>query len=60
MKIELILVCLFSLFARAREAKGTRPLGICAMFCGDGKTEWVAAFVETLEKPFGYEELVLL
>lgn len=39
MKTELILVCLFSLFSRAREAKGTQPVDISVIFYGDGKIE---------------------
>lgn len=39
MKTELFFVCLFSLFARARETKGRQPVDICVMFCGDGKIE---------------------
>lgn len=33
------------LFARAMEAKGTQHVDIHVMFCGDGKTECMAAFV---------------
>lgn len=39
MKTELILVCLFSLFGRAGEAKAALPVGICVVLCGDGKIE---------------------
>lgn len=50
----------FFLFARVREAKWTQPVNINVIFCGDGKIEWVAAFLYTLKNPFGCEELVLL
>lgn len=38
MKTDLILICLFSLFTRAREVKGTWPLDSHVMFCGDRRT----------------------
>lgn len=54
MKAGQILVSLFSSFTTARGVKGTWPLQSHVMFCGDGKTGWVSAFIQTLEKRFSW------
>lgn len=38
MKTDLILICLFSLFARDREVKVTWALDSHVIFCGDRRT----------------------
>lgn len=44
-KTEMILVCLFSSFTRARKVKGTWPLDSHVMLCGEGKTVQMVAFI---------------